>query len=105
MGGDQVRKRAFNCGVRCLDRGLDTRELHWMEDAPADAVSQEALACYSFHRRRDNAVPCAGDRSLPLEIDVVADVLRDEAHREPVFILVQLIAEEPRFDRIPVAVA
>ena len=40
-----------------------------------------------------------------IEIDVVADVLCDEAHREPVVILVQLIAEEPGFDRIPVAVA
>src|SRR5215217_9574887 len=104
MGGDQVRKRAVNRAIRCLDRGLDTRELHWMEDAPADAVSQEALACYSVHRRRDNAVPCAGDRSLPLEIDVVADVLRNEAHRKLFVILVQLIAEEPGFDRIPVAV-
>ncbi len=76
-----------------------------MEDAPTDAVAQEALARHAVHRRRDDAVSGAGDRSLPCEIDVVADVLRGEAHREPLVAPVQLIAEEPGLDRIPVAVA
>ena len=88
-----------------LDRGLDTRQLHRMEDAPADPVPEEALARHAIHRRGDDAVGGARDRSLPFEIDVVADVLRDEAHREPVVVPIQLIAEEPGLDRVPVAVA
>src|SRR5215213_8163541 len=101
MRRDQIRKRAFNGALRRLDHSLDTGELHGMEDAPADAVSEEALARYTVHRRGDNATGGAGDRPLPLEVDVFADVLRDELDREPIVVLVQLIAEESGLDRIP----